>query len=330
MEFSVCVTTEYNRDVIMPSLKKLKSHARVTFGPEVGRSLTRNELINSASDANAVIASSETYDADVFDSLSSLRIVTRDGVGYNSVDLEAATARGIFVTNAPVMHVATANFTMGLITALVRRIVVADRAVRDQNWTRRELFLAPGMDEMTLGVIGYGSIGREVAQRAIAHGMKVLAFSRHLSSEQAQRDGVILSDVEEILSMCDVVTLHVPLSEQTKGLIGVSELSQMQEGSYLINTSRGAVIDEDALVEALRSGHIAGAALDVFHDEPIPSDSPLLTMENTILSPHMGSCTTVASAGAVRVCVENIIAYIENKHPPCLVNTEVLQSSMHL
>ena len=324
MAFIVCVTTEYDREVIAPALAQLPPDVRVTYGPEVGRDLTREEVLSAAADAGAVIASSEAYDAELFAALPGLRMVTRDGVGYNSVDLEAATEHEVLVTNAPVMHVATANFAMGLITALVRRIVVADRAVRNGGWTRRDLFLAPGMDAMTLGIVGYGNIGRGVAQRALAHGMKVLAFSRGLTAAQAQRDGVTLAPVDQILAECDVVSLHVPLTDRTRGLIGAQELARMRPGSYLVNTSRGAVVDETALVDALRSGHLAGAALDVFEEEPVSDDSPLLTMDNTIVSPHIGSDTTIATHGAVQVCVANITAYLQGARPPNLVNPQVL------
>ena len=327
MPFTVCVSTEYDRDLIMPALEPLRPRARITLGPVVGRSVTRAELLAAAAGANAVIASDETFDAAVFAALPELRLVTRDGMGYNSVDLEAATAHGVLVTNSPVMHVATANFAMGLITALVRRIIVADRAVREQGWTRRELFLAPGLDAMTLGVIGYGNIGRGVGQRALAHGMKVLAFSRGLSASQAQRDGVTLAPVERILADSDVVSLHVPLTDLTRGLIGAAQLARMRPGSYLVNTSRGAVVDEAALIEALRSGHLAGAALDVFQEEPVAPDNPLLAMDNTILAPHIGSDTTVATVRAVEVCVENILAYLEGARPPNLLNPQALADS---
>ena len=327
MPFTVCVSTEYDRDLIMPALEPLRPRARLTFGPVVGRSVTRAELLAAAAGANAVIASDETFDAAVFAALPELRLVTRDGMGYNSVDLEAATAHGVLVTNSPVMHVATANFAMGLITALVRRIIVADRAVREQGWTRRDLFLAPGLDAMTLGIIGYGNIGRGVGQRALAHGMEVLAFSRGLSAAQAQRDGVTLAPVERILSDSDVVSLHVPLTGLTRGLIGGPQFARMRRGSYLVNTSRGAVVDEAALIEALRSGHLAGAALDVFQIEPVAPDNPLLAMDNTILAPHIGSDTTVATVRAVEVCVENIIAYLERARPPNLLNPQALADS---
>ena len=324
MAFTVCVTTEYDREVIAPALAELPPEVRVTYGPEVGRDLTRDEVLAAAADAGAVIASSETYDADLFRALPGLRMVTRDGVGYSAVDLEAATEHGVLVTNAPVMHVATANFAMGMITALVRRILVADRETRNRGWTRRELFLAPGMDAMTLGIVGYGNIGRGVAQRALAHGMRVLAFSRGLTSAEAQRDGVTLAPVDRILAECDVVSLHVPLTDQTGGLIGADELASMKPGSYLVNTSRGAVLDEAALIDALRSGHLAGAALDVFEEEPVADDNPLLAMDNTIVSPHIGSDTTVATHGAVQMCVTNITAYLQGTPPPNLLNPEVL------
>ena len=324
MPFTVCVTTEYDREVIGPALEPLRGRAGVTFGPVVGRCLTRPELLAAAATANAVIASSEPYDAALFATLPELRVVTRDGMGYNSVDLDAASARGVLVTNSPVMHVATANFAMGLITALVRRITVADHAVRNRNWTRRELFLGPGLDDLTLGIIGYGNIGRGVARRALAHGMKVLAFSRGLSAAAAGGDGVTLAPVEQILDACNVVSLHVPLSEQTHGLIGAPQLARMRRGSYLINTSRGPVVDEAALIEALRSGHLAGAALDVFEEEPVAPDNPLLRMENTILAPHVGSSTTVAMRRAVEVCVQNILAHLDGARPPNLLNPQAL------
>ena len=324
MAFTVCVTTEYDREVIAPALAQLPAEVRVTYGPEVGRDLTRGEVLAAAADAGAVIASSEAYDADLFAALPGLRMVTRDGVGYNAVDLEAATEHGVLVTNAPVMHIATANFAMGMITALVRRILVADRETRNRGWTRREMFLAPGLDAMTLGVVGYGNIGRGVAQRALAHGMRVLAFSRGLTADQAQRDGVTLAPVGQILAECDVVSLHVPLTEHTRGLVGPAELASMRPGSYLVNTSRGAVVDEAALIDALRSGHLAGAALDVFEQEPVADDNPLLTMDNTIVSPHIGSDTTVATHGAVQVCVANITAYLRGARPPNVLNPEVI------
>ena len=324
MAFTVCVTTEYNREVIAPALAELPPEVRVTYGPEVGRDLTRDEVVTAAADAGAVIASSEAYDGELFATLPGLRMVTRDGVGYNAVDLEAATAHGVLVTNAPVMHIATANFAMGLITALVRRIVIADRALRSGGWTRRELFLAPGMDAMTLGIVGYGNIGRGVAQRALAHGMRVLAFSRGLTAAQAQRDGVTLAPVDQILAASDLVSLHVPLSDHTRGLIGAAELAGMRPGSYLVNTSRGAVVDEAALIDALHSGHLAGAALDVFDEEPVADDNPLLAMENTIVSPHIGSDTTVATHGAVQMCVANITAYLRGASPPNLLNPRAL------
>ena len=324
MPFTVCVTTEYDRDVIRPALAPLRGRARVTFGPAVGRSLTHAELLAAAAGASAVIASSEPYGEAVFAALPELRLVTRDGMGYNSVDLDAASAGGVLVTNAPVMHVATANFAMGLITALVRRIAVADRAVRDRGWTRRELFLGPGLDAMTLGIVGYGNIGRGVARRALAHGMTVLAFSRGLTTAAARGDGVTLAPVERILDASDVVSLHVPLSDRTRGLIGAPQLARMRRGSYLVNTSRGAVVDEAALIEALRGGHLAGAALDVFEEEPVADDNPLLAMENTILTPHIGSSTTVAMRRAVEVCVENIAAHLDGARPPNLLNPQAL------
>ena len=324
MAFTVCVTTEYDREVIAPALAQLPPEVRVTYGPEVGRDLTREEVLAAAADAGAVVASSEAYDADLFRALPGLRMVTRDGVGYNAVDLDAATEHGVLVTNAPVMHIATANFAMGLIIALVRRIVVADRETRNRGWTRRELFLAPGLDAMTLGIVGYGNIGRGVAQRALAHGMRVLAFSRGLSAAGAQGDGVTLAPVDQILAECDVVSVHVPLTDRTRGMIGAAQLASMRPGSYLVNTSRGAVLDEAALIDALRSGHLAGAALDVFEEEPVADDNPLLTMENTIVSPHIGSDTTVATHGAVQMCVANITAYLQGARPPNLLNPEVL------
>ena len=315
----VAVTSYYDRDLIEPALSALRQRAVVRYGPAVGRNLQAAELIEALAGAEAVIAADERYDATIFDAAPSLRIISREGAGFNSIDVAEATRRGVAVTNAPVVHEATATMALGLMFAAVRELLVCDRAVRDGRWTERGLFLNPGLDGLTLGLIGFGMIGRGVARRAAPCGMRVLAYSRSLTPEEAARHGVSAAGFERVLTESDIVSLHVPLTGQTRGLIGAVELAAMKRGAYLINTCRGPVVDEAALIDALDSGHLAGAGLDVLHDEPPDPGNPLLSMEQVVLTPHMGGDTERTMVRAVEVACDNIRALFDGRTPPNLL-----------
>jgi glyoxylate reductase len=244
-----------------------------------------------------------------------LRIVAQFGAGYDNVDVAAAAEREIVVTNTPdVLTGAVAELTIGLVLSLLRRIPEGDRLIRGRaSWELAPTsMLGRGLAGRTLGVVGYGSIGREVARLGEAHGMRVL-FTRRSGG------GVPL---ERLLAEADVVTLHTPLSAETRHLIGAEELALMRPTAVLVNTSRGPVVDEQALVAALRDGWIAGAALDVFEREPeVPAE--LLGMENVVLTPHVGSATDEAREAMGMLCVEALRAVLlEDRLPENAVRVD--------
>ncbi len=250
----------------------------------------------------------DQVDAELLDAAGSqLAIVAQYGVGYDNVDVVAARERGVVVTNTPdVLTRASAELTIALILALLRRVAEGDRLIRHgERWSLSPTFmLGAELEGRTLGVVGLGRIGREVARLARAHGMRVVHTSRS--------SGLPL---ERLLAEADVVSLHTPLTPQTRRLIDDRALSLMRRRAYLVNTSRGAVVDEDALVRALSDGRIAGAALDVFEHEPDVTRA-LLELENVVLTPHVASATVEAREAMGMLCVEALRdALVEGRTP---------------
>ena len=248
-----------------------------------------------------------------------LRVVANFGVGYDSVHIAAATERGIVVTNTPdVLTGATAELTFALLLALVRRVAEGDRLIRRRgDWGLAPTFmLGHGLEGKTLGVIGLGRIGREVARLGEAFGMRVV----HTRGSGPYED----LPMEELLAQADVVTLHVPLTAETRHLIGRDELERMRPAAVLVNVARGPIVDEEALVRALEVGAIAGAALDVFEDEPHVHPG-LLARENVVLTPHLGSATLEAREAMGVLCAEALEAVLlQHRLPPTAVNPEAL------
>lgn len=262
------------------------------------------------------------------------RIISQYAVGYDNIDVDCTTRHGVYVTNTPnVLTEATAELTWALILATARHIVRADRYVRSGEWYRSgtgwhpELFLGMELRGKTLGIIGFGRIGRAVA-RIGAHGfgMRVLYYSRRRAPEEVEREiGAEYVPLEHLLRESDVVSIHVPLTPETRGMIGERELRLMKPSAILVNTARGAVVDPDALVKALREGWIAGAGLDVFHEEPLPPDHPLTRLENVVLAPHIGSATHEARQAMTCAVLDNLLAFKRGEVPPNLVNPEVVE-----
>jgi glyoxylate reductase len=250
-----------------------------------------------------------------------LRIVANFGVGYDSVDLEAATRRGVVVTNTPdVLTAATAELTIALLLALLRRVAEGDRLVRrGEPWALGPTFmLGEGLGGKTLGIVGLGRIGREVARLAEALGMRVVHTGGSGRYEELPF-GRLLQEV-------DVLTLHVPLTEETRHLIGAEELRLLRPSAVLVNVSRGPVVDEAALVEALQAGEIAGAALDVYELEP-EVHVGLLPLENVVLTPHLGSATLAAREAMGTICAEALEAVLlEDRLPATALNPEAWRS----
>jgi len=241
-----------------------------------------------------IIRSATKVKGPMLDGAPELKVVGRAGVGVDNIDLEAATARGVVVLNAPAGNtVSTAELTMALILAMVRGVAEADASVRKGEWARSR-FQGVELRGRTLGLIGAGRIGGTVARRCKAFGMDVIAYDPYLTDDRAREMGAERAELDDVIAKADIISLHVPLSDETKGLISKDSIARMKKGSYVVNVSRGGVVDEPALAEALASGHLAGAALDVYENEPLEADSPLRSAPNLILLPHLGASTSEA------------------------------------
>ena len=245
----------------------------------------------------------------LFERLPNLRLLVTTGMGNAAVDLAAARDAGVTVCGTRGLNYPTAELAWGLILALVRRIPAEDRAVREGRW---QTTLGEGLQGKTLGVIGLGRLGSQVASIGKAFGMEVVAWSQNLTSERTYALGVSLAaSKDDLLQRSDVVSVHLVLSGRTRGLIGAEDLGRMRSTAYLVNTSRGPIVDEAALVEALRSRLIAGAGLDVFDQEPLPPDHPLLALENVVLTPHLGYVTKETYEVFYGDAVEDIVAFLD-------------------
>ena len=282
--------------------------------------VTREALLEQVPYADALaVTLADRVDAALLAHAPRLKVVAVYAVGYNNVDVAAATARGIVVTNTPdVLTETTADLTWGLILAVARRIPTGERLVREgrwKGWAPTQL-LGADVHGKTLGVVGMGRIGQAVARRAGGFGMPVLYHSRHpLSSEAEAALNVSRVPLPQLLQAADIVSIHAPLTEKTRHLIGKAELARMQRTAYLINTSRGPVVDEAALAAALAEGRLAGAGLDVYEDEPHVHPR-LLGLFNVVLLPHLGSATYETRVKMGMMVVENITAVLAGKEAP--------------
>lgn len=247
-----------------------------------------------------------------------LRVVSRHGVGYDNIPIEACTARNIPVTLVGAANATSvAEQTMLLMLAAARAVVELDAAVRDGDFAARSRVLGVELSGRTLALVGYGRIGREVASRAAAFGMRVCVFDPYVRTVP---DGVqLVTTLDQALAAADVLSLHVPLSPETRNMIGARELALMPAGSILVNASRGGLVDEAALVDAIRSGHLHGAGLDTFAVEPLPVDSPLVAETRIVLSPHSAALTEQALRAMSIVTVRNALAAIDGELDPTLV-----------
>ena len=241
-------------------------------------------------DFEAVVAMRErtAFPRALLERLPKLKLLVTTGMRNASIDVAAATARGIVVCGTAGLPYPTAELTWGLILALVRRIPAEDRATREGRW---QISCGLGLNGKTLGVIGLGGLGSRVAKVGRAFEMGVIAWSQNLTEARAAEVGAKLVAKDELLARADVASIHLVLSDRTRGLIGARELSLMKRAAYLINTSRGPIVDESALVAAVRKGTIAGAGLDVYDDEPLAIDHPLRDLPNTVITPHLGYVT---------------------------------------
>jgi glyoxylate reductase len=288
----------------------------------------RPEVLQRVAGKDALICLlTEKVDGELLDAAGpSLRIVANVAVGFDNIDVPACTGRNVAVTNTPgVLDETTADFTWALMMAVARRVVEGDRLARSGAWRQWNLDQLCGTDiwGKTLGIIGFGRIGRVVARRASGFRMRVTYNDAIRAPEEVERElNAEFLPLDRVLATADFLSLHVALNEDTRGLIGPSELAQMKRTAFLINAARGPVVQEAALVEALEKGVIAGAALDVYEREPLISDG--LRRDNVVLAPHLASASVETRTRMAMIAVENAIAFFEGKRPPTILNPEVL------
>jgi phosphoglycerate dehydrogenase-like enzyme len=271
-------------------------------------------------DAAAGIVSTDPFDASVFAGCPQLRVLARVGVGIDTIDLAAATRAGVAVTITPGLNAATvADHTLSLILACCRRLLENDRSLRAGAWNRGRDLNGIDLTGTTVGIVGLGDIGRAVARRLAGFDVEIVGSD----PAGASWDGVRLLPLDELLAVCDVVTLHVPLVVGTRSLIGARELALMRRGAILVNTARGGVVDERALLHALRDGHLAGAGIDVFAQEP-PGGSPLLKLPNVVVSPHIAGISVGTQQAMLESAVDAVLAVLAGDVPGTLINPDAL------
>jgi len=317
------------RPLLGRGMALLQEHCEVRVWPDPEVPPPREVLEREVQEADGLVTLvTERVDAALLEAAPRLRVVSNVAVGYDNVDVPAATRRGVVVTNTPdVLTETTADLAWALLLAAARRVAEADRFTRGGRWRSWGLELMLGQDVYgrTLGVVGLGRIGRAVARRAVGFGMRVLYTSRRRHEDAERELGVQWRELDELLAEADFVTLHTPLTPETRHLIHRARLRRMKPTAVLVNTCRGAVVDEAALAEALREGWIWAAGLDVFEREPLPPDSPLLSLENVVLAPHIGSASFATRARMSEMAAENCVAVLTGRRPPNPVNPEVLE-----
>jgi lactate dehydrogenase-like 2-hydroxyacid dehydrogenase len=309
------------------AIELLRSQAEVDY-VESDDGLPAEELQRRSRGKQGIVSQlTDKFTAERLEQLQGVRVIANVAVGFDNVDLAAATRRGILVTNTPdVLTDTTADLTFALLLAAARRIVEGDRFVHSGKWRRWAIDLLAGHDvhHKTLGIFGMGRIGQAVARRAGGFSMRVLYHDARRAPEDAERElGLEFVDKDRLLAESDFISLHVPLSDSTRHLIGAAELGKMKRSAIVVNTSRGPVIDEAALADALSKRKIGGAGLDVFENEP-QVQPLLLELDNVVLAPHIGSASIDTRRKMSLLAAENAIAALKGQRPPNLLNPEVL------
>lgn len=292
-------------------LQLLRSVGEVTSNSKI----TAAELMAGLPDYHALVVRSRTkVNANVIQAGTNLKVIGRAGVGVDNIDVVAAVAKGITVVNSPLAaSVAVAEHTLGLLLSLARMIAAADASMKQGKW-EKSAFMGSELSGKTLGLIGLGRIGAMVAGRAVAFGMSVVAYDPYLSDSQISERNASPSKFEEVLTQSDYISLHLPLTKETRGLLNAAEFAKMKPGARLVCAARGGVVDEAALRVALDSGHLAGAALDVFADEP-PQPNSIATHPKVIATPHVGAQTAEAQTRAGLAIAEEVVAVLQGKEP---------------
>jgi D-3-phosphoglycerate dehydrogenase / 2-oxoglutarate reductase len=298
---------------------------------DVATGLSESQLVARIPEYHALVVRSQTQVTEpVIAAGRRLKVIGRAGVGVDNIDVAAATRHGVIVVNSPEGNtIAAAEHTIAMLLALSRRIPDAMASVRAGLWGQRNRFIGVEIYNKALGVIGLGKIGREVARRARGLGMQVLGSDVFVSAEQAKQLGVELVELPELIQRSDYITVHTPLTRETRGMLGDEQFAQMKRGVRLINCARGGIIDEDALQRALDAGIVAGAALDVFSEEPPPADLALLKDERVIVTPHLGASTEEAQVNVALDVAEEILAVLDGRPPRSAVNMPAVSAEVY-
>ena len=281
--------------------------------------LSKSQLKEKIQDVVGILSTlRHFFDEEILSNAKNLKVISNYAVGFNNIDIDYAKKRGIIVTNTPdVLTDATADLTIALILAVTRRIIEADKFLREGNWIgwKPSLLLGTDLHGKILGIIGLGRIGKAVALRAKAFGMKLIYNSQKRKSNIEAELGIEYKSLADLLQSSDIVSLHVPLTSTTKNLISTKEFDLMKNTAFFINTSRGDVVDEEALIDALKKNKIAGAGLDVFKKEPLDVHNKLINFKNVVLLPHIGSATIETRKKMAQVSIQNLIRPLRGKEP---------------
>lgn len=310
-------------------IRTLKPYCEIRYRDAL-EPMNKEELLKEVRDIDALYCTlSERIDREVVDAGENLKVIATMSVGVDHIDMDYVTSKGIYVVYTPgVLTDTTADFAWSLLMATARRVVEADRLIRAGGWRSSwapTMMLGYDVHGKTLGIIGFGRIGQAVARRAKGFNMRVLYYDIIRREDLEKKLGVEYKLMDEILREADFITIHVPLTPQTERLIGEKELRMMKRTAILINTSRGKVIDQDALIRALKEGWITAAGLDVFEEEPLPMDSPLIKLENVVLTPHIASASYETRSKMAEYAAYGLISVLKGEVPDNLYNKDVLK-----
>jgi glyoxylate reductase len=316
------------RPIAEEALAMLRREAEVILWPEPEVPPSHDEIVRGVAEAEGLLCLlTDPIDREVIEAGRRLRVISTYAVGFDNIDLAAASARGILVCNTPgVLTETTADLAWALMMAAARRIPESDRYVRAGRWRSwsPQILLGHDLHGATLGIVGFGRIGQAMARRAVGFGMKVIYYNPTPKPEAAEPLGAEYRELSDLMRESDFVSLHTPLTGETRNLIGAAELALMKPTAVLVNTARGGVVEAKALTTALEEGRIFAAGLDVFESEPVAADDPLLQLENVVVLPHIGSASVATRALMARMAVENLIAGMKGERPRHLLNPEVL------
>ncbi len=310
----------YVSEPIHPAaIAMLKEQFEVVQGSNI------NNIAEEAQGCSGILIRVAKITKEIMDAVPTLKVVAKHGIGVDNIDVAAATERGILVVNAPFSNInAVAEHTVTLMLAASKHLVMLDQTTRDGKFAKRNQYVLTELKGKTIGLVGLGKIAKLVAKKLSAWDVELIGSDPFVSTEQAAEAGIKLVSFEEVLERADFVSLHTPLTAETHKMMSTEQLAKMKPSAVLINASRGPVVDEAALVQALKDGSIAGAALDVFDPEPPSVDNPLFALDNVIVSPHNAALTDMALVAMAMDSATGIVDYLTGKTPACPVNREVL------